>query len=77
VVDHALRRFVEGKRRAVPEGDARVQLNRVVRLDGGDVGLIDLDGGVGERLLRVAALGVDFRLPLRFELVLDVGFSAA
>ena len=58
LVDHALRRLVQRQRRAVPDRDRRVQLDRVVGLGRRDVGLVELDRRGVESAVGVAALAL-------------------
>ena len=67
MVDHRLRGFIEGEVLSIPGGDAGVQLDRVVGLGGGDIGLVYLDGSGAKGFIGIAALAVHLGLFIAFE----------
>ena len=52
-----LRRVINGEMIAFPNGQCAGRRHRIVRLDGGRISLLDLDGfGIGQRFVHVAAM---------------------
>src|SRR5258708_29359400 len=58
---HALSRFIEVVFLTIPHGDGCMHLHGIVRLNGSDVGLVDLDGGCRESAFGVAAMAQNTR----------------
>ncbi len=76
MVHYRLRGFVEGEVLSIPDGDAGVQLDRVVSLGRGDIGLVHLDGSGLKGRLGVAALAVNLGLLIGFEVFANVRLLA-